>query len=76
MLGFEYMDTKDPSPMCVEELADDATLVRVKRVLLDVDAVPYIPELFSAQNRPEPVSLRLLAILLAVLNFPLIDNLL
>jgi hypothetical protein len=37
--------------MCAEELSDDAALTRVKRVLLDVDAVPYVLQLFSAQNR-------------------------
>jgi hypothetical protein len=42
-LGFEYTGAKDPSRMCAEELSDDAALLRVKRVLLDVDAVPYIP---------------------------------
>jgi hypothetical protein len=47
-LGFEYMGAKDPSRMCAEELTDDAALIRVKQVLLDVNAVPYIPELFSA----------------------------
>jgi hypothetical protein len=59
-LGFEYIGVKDPSHMCVEELIDDAALIRVKRVLLDVNAVPYISELFSAQNPPKPVSVRLL----------------
>jgi hypothetical protein len=46
--------------MCAEEMTDDAMLIRVKRVLLDVNTVPYIPELFSAQNPPEPVSFWLL----------------
>jgi hypothetical protein len=55
-LGFEYMGAEDPSQMCAEELTDDAALVQVKRVLLDVNMVPYIPELFSAQNPLEPVS--------------------
>jgi hypothetical protein len=59
-LGFEYIGAEDPSQMCTEELTDDAALIRVKRVLLDVNAVPYIPELFSAQNPPKPVSVRLL----------------
>jgi hypothetical protein len=31
-------------------------------VLLDVDAVPYVPTLFSARNPPTPVSIRLLFI--------------
>jgi hypothetical protein len=43
-----------------EELTDDAALIRVKRVLLDMNVVPYVPELFSAQNPPKPVSVRLL----------------
>jgi hypothetical protein len=60
MLGFEYIGAEDPSWICTEELTDDAALIQVKRVLLDVNAVPYIPELFSAQNPPKPVSVRLL----------------
>jgi hypothetical protein len=39
---------------------DEATLTRVRRVVLDVDAVPYVPQLFAAQNPPKPVSVRLL----------------
>jgi hypothetical protein len=61
-LGFEYIGAKDSSRMCAEELSDDAALIRVRRVLLDVDAVPYIPQLFSAQNPPKPVSIRLLCV--------------
>jgi hypothetical protein len=72
-LGFEYVGTEDPSRMCAEELADDAALVWVKRVLLDVEAVPYVREGFSARNHLEPVSLRLLVILSVVLKFPLIE---
>jgi hypothetical protein len=44
--------------MCAEELGDEAALVRVKRILLDVETVPYVPAGFTAQNRP--VSVRLL----------------
>jgi hypothetical protein len=73
-LGFEYMGAKDPSRMCVEELTDDAALIRVKRVLLDVNTVPYVPELFSAQNPPEPVRFRLLGIISVVLELPLTEN--
>jgi hypothetical protein len=39
------------------ELTDDAALTRVRRVLLDVDAVPYILQLFSTQNPPKPASI-------------------
>jgi hypothetical protein len=46
-LGFEYIGAEDPSRMCAEELTDDATLIRVRRVLLDMDAVPYVLQLFS-----------------------------
>jgi hypothetical protein len=60
-LGFEYMGAEDPSRMCTKELTDDAALIRVKRVLLDVNAVPYVPELFCAQNPPKPVSVRLVS---------------
>jgi hypothetical protein len=58
-LGFEYTGSEDPSRMCAEELSDDATLLRIKRVLLDVDAIPYVPKLFSARA-PMPVSIQLL----------------
>jgi hypothetical protein len=60
ILGFEYKGTEDPSRMCAEELSDEAALLRVKWVLLDMDAVPYIPQLFASQNPPKPVSIRLL----------------
>jgi hypothetical protein len=49
-LGFEYIGVEDPSRMCAEELTDNTALIRVKRVLLDKNAVPYVPQLFSAQN--------------------------
>jgi hypothetical protein len=56
-LRFEYKGAEDPSRMCAEELPDDAAHTRVRRVLLDVDKVPYVAELFSARNPPNPVSL-------------------
>jgi hypothetical protein len=59
-LGFEYTGPADPSRMCTEDLPDEAALQRVQRVLLDVDAVPYVPTLFSARNPPKPVSIQLL----------------
>jgi hypothetical protein len=68
-LGFEYMGTEDPSRMCAEELRDDAALVRVKRILLDVETVPYVPAEFSAQNRPPSVSNRLLNFLCDVVKY-------
>jgi hypothetical protein len=59
-LGFEYIGPEDPSRMCIEELSDDAALLRVRRVLVDVDAMPFVPKLFPARNPPKPVSTRLL----------------
>jgi hypothetical protein len=46
--------------MCAEKLMDEAALRRVGRVLLDVDAIPYVPQLFTAQKPPKLVSVRLL----------------
>jgi hypothetical protein len=46
-LGFEYTGPTDPSRMCAEDLSNEAALQRVQRVLLDVDAVPYVPTLFN-----------------------------
>jgi hypothetical protein len=62
ILGFEYKGTEDPSRICAEELMDEAALIRVRQVLLDVDAVPYVPQLFSAENPPKSVSIRLLCV--------------
>jgi hypothetical protein len=39
-LGFKYTGAEDPSRMCAEELSDEAALLQVKRVLLDVNAIP------------------------------------
>jgi hypothetical protein len=61
-LGFEYAGTEDPSCMCAEELSNEAALLRVQRVLLDVNAIPYVPALFSARHPPKPVSIRLLSV--------------
>jgi hypothetical protein len=60
--------------MCTEELTDDAALIQVKRVLLDVNTVPYVLELYSAQNPPEVVNFRLLGILSVVLKLLPTDN--
>jgi hypothetical protein len=38
----------------------ESVLDGVKRILLDVDAIPYVPAGFTAQNRPPAVSVRLL----------------
>jgi hypothetical protein len=46
-LGFECTGAEDSSRMCTEELSDEAALLRVKWVLLDVNAVPYVLGLFS-----------------------------
>jgi hypothetical protein len=67
-LGFEYRGTEDPSRLCAEELPDAAADTRVRRVLLDADTVPYVPMLYSAQNPPNPVSLRLLVVLFVIFN--------
>jgi hypothetical protein len=59
-LGFEYTGPAGPSRMCAEDLLDEVTLQRVQQVQLDVDAMPYVPTLFSARKLPKPASIRLL----------------
>jgi hypothetical protein len=71
-LGFEYTGPTDPSRMCAEDSPDEVALQRVQRVLLDMDAVPYVPTLFSARNPPKPVSNRLL--LLKITAFAPLHN--
>jgi hypothetical protein len=75
-LGFEYTGSVDPSRMCAEELSNEVALQRVQRVLLDVDAMPYVPKLFSARNPPKPVSIRLLLLKMKSVPAPLTENLL
>jgi hypothetical protein len=58
ILGFEYKDAEDPSCMCAKELTNEAALTWVRRVLLDMDAVPNVPQLFSARNPPKSVRIR------------------
>jgi hypothetical protein len=60
ILGFEYKGAEDPSLMCAEELTNEAAPTQVRRVLLDMDVVPYVLQLFAAQNPPKPISVRLL----------------
>jgi hypothetical protein len=60
ILRFEYKGAEDPSRMCTEELTDEVALTQVRRVLLDVDTVPYVSQLFATQNTLKPVSVRLL----------------
>jgi hypothetical protein len=68
--GFDYLGAEDPSCMCAKEPQPNEVLTRVKRVLLDVDAVPYVPQLFSAKNQPQPVSTQHVRVLFgAILNF-------
>jgi hypothetical protein len=76
VLGFEYKGTEDPSRMCAEELSDEATLLRVKRVLLDMDAVPYAPQLFTSQNPLKLVSIQLLLLKMISILLLLTENLL
>ncbi|XP_025828700.1 protein IQ-DOMAIN 14-like [Panicum hallii] len=48
-------ETQSPSGEWThKELMDEAALTRVRPVLLDVDAVPYVPQLFASQNPPKP----------------------
>jgi hypothetical protein len=53
--GSEYLGTEDPSQQFADELLGGEALKRVQRVLLDVHAVPYVPQLFSAENPPKQV---------------------
>jgi hypothetical protein len=53
--SFDYLGPKDPSRMPAEKLQLGEALKRVKRVLMDIHSVPYVPELFSASNQPKPV---------------------
>jgi hypothetical protein len=48
--GFDYPGHEDPSWMSAEELPPGEALKQVKRVLMDVHIVPYVPTLFSASN--------------------------
>jgi hypothetical protein len=51
--GFKYLETKDPSRMSVEELLVGEPQRRVARMLMDIDVVPYVPQLYNAKNTPK-----------------------
>ncbi|RLM52822.1 hypothetical protein C2845_PMPSC055421 [Panicum miliaceum] len=52
--GFEYLGSSDPSRLSSEILPPETAIDCVRRVLLDVNTVPYVPKLFSAGNPPNP----------------------
>lgn len=57
--GFEYLDTEDPYRLVADRLMQGEALRRVKRVLLDVHTMPYVPKLFNASNAPNQVKVKL-----------------
>jgi hypothetical protein len=57
--GFEYLDTEDPYRLAADRLMQGEALRTVKRVLLDVHTMPYVPKLFNASNAPNQVKVKL-----------------
>ncbi|RLM51074.1 hypothetical protein C2845_PMPSC038591 [Panicum miliaceum] len=52
--GFGYLGSNDPSRLSTEVLPSRTALDHVRRVLLNVNTVPYVLKLFSAVNPPKP----------------------
>jgi hypothetical protein len=52
-LCFEYLGISDPSRFSVERIEKGEVLLRVSRVLMSAEAIPYVPSLYSAKNPPK-----------------------
>jgi hypothetical protein len=50
---FEYLGTLDPSRFSAERIEKGEALLRVSRVLMGTETVPYVPSLYSAKNHPK-----------------------
>ena len=53
---YQYNKAGDPSRVILEELVDGLALKMIRRAFLGVLGLPVIPELFSAERPPTPMS--------------------
>jgi hypothetical protein len=53
--GFKLLGVSDPSPFSAERIKKGEALLRVSRVLMGDETVPYMRSLYSAKNPPEQV---------------------
>jgi hypothetical protein len=53
--GFEYLGISDPSRFSTERNEKGDALLRVSRVLMGAETVPYVPSLYLAKNPPKQV---------------------
>jgi hypothetical protein len=53
--GFKYLGISDPSRFSEEHIEKGEALLRVGRVLMGAETVPYVPSLYSVKNPPKKV---------------------
>jgi hypothetical protein len=53
--GIEYLGVSDPSQFSVERIEKGEALLRVSRVLIGAETIPYVLSLYSAKNFPKQV---------------------
>ncbi|RLM64990.1 hypothetical protein C2845_PM16G04080 [Panicum miliaceum] len=51
--GFVYLGISDPSQFSVERIEKGEALLRVSRVLMGAEIIPYVPSLYSVKNPPK-----------------------
>jgi hypothetical protein len=55
--GFEYLGVLDPSHFSAEYIEKGEALLRVSRVLMGAETVPYVSSLYTAKNPPKQVGI-------------------
>jgi hypothetical protein len=50
---FNFLGVLDPSRFFAEPIQRDDAVVRVSRVLMGAETVPYVPKMYSAKDPPK-----------------------
>jgi hypothetical protein len=58
--GFDYLGVLDPSWFFAEPIQRSDDIVRVSRVLMGAETVPYILKMYSTKDPPKHVSIYIL----------------
>jgi hypothetical protein len=66
--GFDYLGILDPSRFSAEPIQQLDVIVRVSRVLMGAEIVPYVPKMYSAKDPPKHVSICILLYCILVLS--------
>jgi hypothetical protein len=62
--GFEYLGVLDPSRFSADPIQKSDAILRVSRVLMGDETMPYVPKMCSAKEPPEHVWISICILLL------------